>query len=48
MESLLPIIRAALVLVAGGGVLALVMSRRHRDTPVHDLGLSSRPRESRR
>ncbi len=47
MESLLPIIRAAVVLVAGGGVLARFMSRRHRHTPVHDLGLSSRTRGNR-
>ncbi len=42
MESFLPIIRAAFGLVAGGGILAFALSRRHRATPVDNLGLSSR------
>ncbi len=43
METFLPIIRAAFGLVAGGSILALALSRRHRGTAVHDLGPSTRP-----
>ncbi len=42
METYLPIIRAAFGLVAGGSILAFALSRRHRGTAVHDLGLSTR------
>jgi hypothetical protein len=42
MEALLPIIRAALALIAGAAVLASALARRRRDVRVHTLDLSSR------
>ena len=41
METLLPIIRAALALLAGAAVLASALARRRRDARVHTLELLS-------
>jgi hypothetical protein len=41
METLLPIVRAALALLAGAAVLASALARRHRDVRVHTLEVLS-------